>query len=126
MTSDALTDILCARSATEIVSGTCTSMICGSVGAPKLDELSPRPPPRRPPRPPGAFQLLRPAPESLRPLLAVGAPRFLASSAQLEDSFSDLTDFLSPGLAAPAGAGAPAAVLGLWMVPLMPAAAASA
>mmetsp|Transcript_35270 Transcript_35270/g.98567 ORF Transcript_35270/g.98567 Transcript_35270/m.98567 type:complete len:279 (+) Transcript_35270:1399-2235(+) len=54
-------------------------------------------------------------------------PRFLAaSSAQLDDSFSDLTDFLSPGLAAPApvpgaAAVAPGAPAFLWMVPLMPA-----
>jgi hypothetical protein len=48
----------------------------------------------------------------------------LASSAQLDDSFSDLTDFLSPGLAADgapaAGAGAPGLAAVLWMVPLMP------
>ena len=33
MTSEAFTDILCARSATVIVSGTCTSRTIGSVGA---------------------------------------------------------------------------------------------
>ena len=127
MTSEALTDILWARSATEMVSGTCTSTICGSLGGTKFDWLSPpRSPPRRPPRPPGAFQLLRAlAPASVRPLPA-GAPRFLSSLAQLEDSFSDLTDFLSPGLAAvlPGAAVAPGAPLGLWIVPLMPAASA--
>ena len=53
----------------------------------------------------------------------VSSARFLAaSSAQLDDSFSDLTDFLSPGLAAavPGAAVAPAAALGRWIVPLMP------
>src|SRR5204862_2262911 len=60
----------------------------------------------------------RAPPESPR----VFSARFLAaSSAQLDDSFSDLTDFLSPGLAGVAVPGAaPAAALGLWMVPLMP------
>ena len=46
---------------------------------------------------------------------------FAASSAQLDDSFSDLTDFLSPGLAAVAvpGAAVPGFAVGLWMVPLI-------
>ncbi len=57
----------------------------------------------------------------MRPLLA--SPRFLAaSSAQLDESFSDLTAFLSPGFA-PGAAGAPGTALALWIVPLMPAAA---
>ena len=44
-----------------------------------------------------------------------------ASSAQLEDSFSDLIDFLSPGLATRgAGAAAPGVPAFLWIVPLMP------
>src|SRR3990167_2812395 len=106
-----------------MVSGMWTSMICGSVGATKLDWLSRSRSPRRPPLPPGAFQLLRPADAaSVRPLAGVGPPRFFSSLAQLDDSFSDLTDFLSPGLAAPAAAvpGAPGAPLGLWIVPLMP------
>src|SRR3989442_4604341 len=106
MTSDALTDILCARSATLIVSGTCTSCTCCSTGATKLDvPPSPRSP-RRPPR--GARQPARapPAGASVRPLTA---RFFAASSAQLDDSFSDLIDFLSPGLAAPGAAGAPGA-----------------
>src|SRR6201994_1389616 len=109
MTSEALTDILCARSATEMVSGTCTSWTTCSVGAWKLLEPESRSrPPRAPPR--GARQPGRPAPADApagapRPLLA--SPRFLAaSSAQLEESFSDLTAFLSPGLA-PGAVGAP-------------------
>src|SRR3978361_1471157 len=124
MTSDALTDILWARSATEMVSGTCTSWMTCSVGAWKLLLLESRSRPRdEPPR--GARQPGRPAPGPepgpVRPLLA--SPRFLAaSSAQLEDSFSDLTAFLSPGLA-PGAAGAPGTALALWIVPLMPAAA---
>src|SRR5262245_27488195 len=102
MTSEALTDILWARSATLMVSGTCTSCTCGSVGAMKLELVSPRSP-RRPPLA-GARQPARaPAPESPRVLRA----RFLAaSSAQLDESFSDLTDFLSPGFAAPLAPGA--------------------
>ena len=45
ISSVAFTDILCARSATEIVSGTCTSRTTGSVGAWKVEvSSSPRPP----------------------------------------------------------------------------------
>ena len=76
--------------------GTCTSCTCCSAGATKVDcELSPRSP--RPPvrRPPGARQPGR-APAPAGPSVRGLRPRFLASSAQLEDSFSDLTDFLSP------------------------------
>ena len=47
-----------------------------------------------------------------------------ASSAQLDDSFSDLSAFLSPGLAAVVAA--PGAALGLWIVPVMPSLLASA
>src|SRR3978361_2170358 len=98
-------------------------MTC-SVGAWKLllPESRSRPPRDEPPR--GARQPGRPAPGPepgpVRPLLA--SPRFLAaSSAQLDESFSDLTAFLSPGLA-PGAAGAPGTALALWIVPLMPAA----
>ena len=53
----------------------------------------------------------------------MSAARFLAaSSAQLDESFSDLIDFFSPGLAAPGAAGAPGApgfAVGLWIVPLI-------
>jgi len=114
ITSLALTDILWARSATLIVSGMCTSCTCCSGCA--VNALPPPSrSPRRPAAPRGARQPGRAA-VSVRPL---SAARFLAaSSAQLEESFSDLTCFFSPGLAA-AAAGAPAAVLGLWMVPLM-------
>ena len=115
ITSDALTLILCARSATLMVSGTCTSCTCCSAGATKEDTDPSLRSPRRPPR--GARQPARAPPgASLRVL----RPRFFAaSSAQLEDSFSDLTDFLSPGLATTAP-GAPGAAAGLWIVPLMP------
>ncbi len=115
MTSLALTLILCARSATLIVSGMCTSWVTNSAGAVKAGESSLRSPLRAPR---GERQPARPPPLSPRVLSA----RFLAaSSAQLDDSFSDLTDFLSPGLATVLpGAAAPAAALGLWIVPLMP------
>src|SRR5439155_9397330 len=88
-----------------------------SAGATKLDmPPSPRSP-RRPPR--GARQPGRapPAGASVRPLTA---RFFAASSAQLEESFSDLTDFLSPGLATPGAPGAPGTAAALWIVPLMP------
>ena len=50
-----------------------------------------------------------------------------ASSAQLDESFSDLIDFLSPGLATAApGAAAPGVPAFLWIVPLMASLAASA
>ncbi len=123
MTSDALTDILCARSATLIVSGMCTSCAWNSAGATnELGAPSLRSP-RRPAR--GARQPARPAPGA--PRGAALRARFLAaSSAQLELSFSDLIDFLSPGLATVPGAAAPGAPAFLWIVPLMASLPASA
>src|SRR4249920_1109091 len=110
MTSLALTLILCARSATLIVSGMCTSCVTNSAGAVKAGESSLRSPLRAPR---GERQPARPPPLSPRVLSA----RFLAaSSAQLDDSFSDLTDFLSPGLAVPGVVVVPGAALGLWIV----------
>src|SRR5450830_1625539 len=94
MTSDALTDILCANSATVIVSGTCTSLTTASVGAWKFDSRSSWCDGRRPFAPPR--QLSRPA----GPLLPRGlgppvVPRFFASSDQVDDTLADLIDFLS-------------------------------
>src|SRR6218665_48313 len=111
MTSEALIDILCATSATVMVSGTCTSMMRVSAGAAcrcssRLSGLSPRPP-RGPPR-----QLLRPTPPLLSPRVLISF-FFAGSPAQLEDSLADLTSLPAPGApaAAPARA-APAAVRG--------------
>src|SRR5574343_1251114 len=101
ITSEALMDILCARSATEMVSGTCTSCTTCSAGATKAVVTLPRrsalrSAPRRPAGPlrPGERQAEdgRAPPGAAAPLGL--APRVLASSAQLEDSFSDLADFL--------------------------------
>ena len=118
MTSDALTAILCASSATVMVSGTWTSMTRASVGA--LDSCASSLPvrsrrPRGPPR-----QLLRPTPplESPRVLISF----FLAcSSAQLEDSLALLISLL-PGAAGAPAAGrslAPGLPAGLCSVPLI-------
>ena len=116
MTSEALTDILCARSATLIVSGMCTSWAWNSAGATKVLGAPSLRSPRRPAR--GARQPARPAPGA--PRGAALRARFLAaSSAQLELSFSDLIDFLSPALATVPGAAAPGAPAFLWIVPLM-------
>ncbi|OIQ74978.1 hypothetical protein GALL_433590 [mine drainage metagenome] len=118
ITSAALTDILCARSATVMVSGTCTSRTIISVGAAICCTVSRSLRPAR--RPPAALGPRQP------PAPPVGLPRDLmarrlaASSAQDDDSFSDLTCLFSlrTSPAAVAGlAAAPAA--GLWMVPLM-------
>src|SRR4051812_8981823 len=96
MTSDALTDILCASSATVIVSGTCTSLTTASVGAWKLVSRSSAWLGRRPLAPPR--QLSRPpVPVLSRALMApTGAPLFLASSDQVDDTLVDLFFFLSP------------------------------
>src|SRR6478736_7817449 len=86
------------------------------LGAPSLRS------PRRPAR--GARQPARPAPGA--PRGAAFSARFLAaSSAQLEESFSDLIDFLSPGLAT-AGAAVPGAPAFLWIVPFIASLAGSA
>src|SRR6476620_11288782 len=122
MTSDAFTDILCATAATEIVSGMWTSCAWNSaggvnvLGAPSLRS------PRRPAR--GARQPARPAPGA--PRGAALRARFLAaSSAQLDESFSDLIDFLSPGLATVVAV-VPGAPAFLWIVPLIASLAGSA
>jgi len=52
----------------------------------------------------------------------LSALRFFASSAQLDESFSDLTAFLSPGLATVVAAVVPGAPTFLWIVPLISAA----
>src|SRR5450830_2169118 len=95
MTSDALTDILCASSETVIVSGTCTSLTTASVGAWKFDSRSswcdgrrPFAPPRQLSRPPAGPLL----PRGLGPPVV---PRFFASSDQVDDTLADLIDFLS-------------------------------
>src|ERR1700712_3336237 len=101
ITSEAFTDILWARSATEIVSGMWTSCAWNSAGATKELGAPSLRSPRRPAR--GARQPARPAPGA--PRGAALSARFLAaSSAQLDESFSDLIDFLSPGLATVDGA----------------------
>ena len=118
ITSDALTAILCASSATVIVSGTCTSMTRASAGA--LDScVSSLPVLSRRPRGP-LRQLLRPTPplESPRVLISF----FLAcSSAQLEDSFALLISLLPGAAGAPAEERslAPGLPAGLCKVPLM-------
>ncbi len=118
MTSDALTAILCASSATVMVSGTCTSMTRASTGAAdscasSLPERSRRP--RGPLR-----QLLRPTPPLVSPRVLISF--FLAcSSAQLEDSFALLTSLL-PGAAGALVAVrslAPGLPAGLCNVPLI-------
>src|SRR6218665_3174877 len=105
MTSEALIDILCATSATVMVSGTCTSMMRVSAGAAcrcssRGSRLSPRRP-RGPPR-----QLLRPTPPLLSPRVLISF-FFAGSPAQLEDSLADLTSLPAPR--APAAAPARAA-----------------
>src|SRR5687768_16455443 len=115
MTSEAFTDILYARSATLIVSGTCTSYTCASCGAVKFDGAPSLRSPRRPTR--GARQPGRLPPAGAR-WPGFSALRFFASSAQLDDSFSDLTAFLSPGFAAVAVT-APGTPTFLWIVPLI-------
>ena len=105
MTSAALTDILWARSATVMVSAICTSRTTGSLDpAPWASSRWSRwrPPPRGPPRQPLA------PPVSPRVL---SARRLAPSSCHEEDSFSDLTCFLS--LPSAAGAGAPGLGSGL-------------
>src|SRR3954466_4720549 len=86
------------------------------LGAPSLRS------PRRPAR--GARQPARPAPGA--PRGAALRARFLAaSSAQLDESFSDLIDFLSPAFAV-VGAAVPGAPTFLWIVPLIASLAGSA
>ena len=131
ITSEALTAILWANSATVMVSGTCTSITRASAGA-ALVWLSSRPPrcsrrPRGPPR-----QLLRPTPPLLSPRVLISF--FLAcSSAQLDDNLALLTSLLPPGAAAAPGAAgaagraaAPGLPAGLCKVPFMAALAVSA
>src|SRR4051794_23565549 len=97
MTSEALTDILCASSATVIVSGTWTSLMTASVGAWKLVSRSSACELRRPPLAPPRQLSRPPVPTLPRGLIAPpGAPRFLASSDQVDDTLADLIDFLSP------------------------------
>ena len=118
ITSDALTAILCASSATVMVSGTCTSMTRASAGA--LDScVSSLPVLSRRPRGP-LRQLLRPTPplESPRVLISF----FLAcSSAQLEESFALLISLLPGAAGAPVEERslAPGLPAGLCKVPLM-------
>ena len=118
ITSEALTAILCASSATVMVSGTCTSMMRASTGAvcTGVSSRSRSRLPRGPPR-----QLLRPTPPLASPRVLISF--FLAcSSAQLEESLALLTSFW-PSLVVLEPAGfAPGAVLpeaGLCKVPLI-------
>ena len=123
MTSAALTDILCARSATLMVSGTWTSRAMNSCGAGSLRRSFCW---LRPPRPPDLPPPLPPARQPSRLAGAAGlSAGFLreASSDQVEETSAVLMVFFEPGapglasfLAAPAGA---AAVLpaGLCSVP---------
>ena len=110
MTSVALTLILCARSATRDGLRHVHFLDHGLGRARwKLGRRRRRGRRAAPPR--GARQPARACPP-VSP--RVFSARFLAaSSAQLDDSFSDLTDFLSPGLAAPGAAGAPGRAAGL-------------
>ena len=128
MTSEALIAILCANSATVMVSGTWTSMMRCSTGAEawgwssrSRSRLRARGPPR---------QLLRPTPVLLSPRVLISF-FLLWSSAQLEDSLALLSSFC-PSLGAvasvPAGlaaAGLTVPTAGLCKVPfLAPAASA--
>ena len=127
ITSDALTAILCANSATVMVSGTWTSSTRTSVGAASTISSRDLSLPRLP-RAPLRQLVLRPAPAPVSP--RVGSAFFLAGSpAQLLDSLADLTSLPAtppagaatvPG--APGLAGALATVLpvaGLCKVPLI-------
>ena len=106
MTSDALTDILCASSATVMVSGTWTSLTIASVGAWKVLRgrralpRRPRGPPRQPSRP-----LAAGVAAGLRTRV------FLASSDQVDDTLADLIDFLSAGFLSARVRRAPSAAL---------------
>src|SRR5690606_13210813 len=115
------TDILWARSATVMVSGTRTSRTIGSLGCATGASPRPRPRPVRPrPRAPGPA---RPGPARQPPRSAPLSPRVLspprrrfASSDQVEESFSDLTCFLPPPRSSSSPAGLP--VPARWSVPL--------
>ena len=130
ITSDAFTAILCANSATVMVSGTCTSITRASTCTVGSLRSSRSLVPRRL-RGPARQLPARPAPAPVSP--RVGIAFFLAGSpAQLLDSLADFTSlpvplpelpvFAAPGLAGLAGT-VPAA--GLCKVPLIPALAAS-
>ena len=115
ITSEALTAILWANSATVMVSGTCTSMTRASTGA-ACTGVSSRSRSRRPRGPPR--QLLRPTPPLASPRVLISF--FLAcSSAQLEDNLALLTSL--PSLAAVVLVGLVVVGLpaGLCSVPLM-------
>ena len=132
MTSEALTAILCASSATVMVSGTCTSRMRASVtGAGVWSSRSRSLLPRRP-RGPARQLVERPAPAPVSP--RVGIPFFLAGSpAQLLESLADLTSLPAPPgavpvVAAPPGRAGLASVepaAGLCSVPFFAASAAA-
>ncbi|OIQ92097.1 hypothetical protein GALL_259310 [mine drainage metagenome] len=107
MTSDAFTAILCARSPTVMVSGTCTSRTWGSAGATKRGCSFSRESRREPP--------LAPRQAAVPPLVSprvLMARRLAASSAQEDDNCSDLTCFFALASAAPAPAVADAGLAG--------------
>ena len=118
ITSLALIAILCANSATVIVSGTWTSMMRASTGAATL-WWSSRSCPRLPRGPARQF-VERPAPAPVSPRVLISF--FLAvSPAQLLESLADFTSLPAPAAGAPPGLAALATVLpaaGLCKVPL--------
>ena len=122
ITSDALIAILCANSATVMVSGTCTSIIRASTGAACTWSSRSRSPPRLP-RGPLRQLVERPAPAPVSPRV-LSSFFFAGSPAQLLDNLDDLTSLPAPG--APAAPVAPGFALatvepaaGLCNVPLM-------
>ena len=120
MTSDALTDILCAKSATLIVSGTCTSCTTASVGATKVDAPLPSRSPRRPPR--GVRQPPRAEPPSLRRLQRRALLRRVVGPARRQLLGLDRLLVARLGSARRRRRAFRARPAFLWIVPLMPSA----
>ena len=124
MTSEALTDILCARSATEMVSGTCTSwMTCFGrrleVAAP---ESRSRPPRRAAARRAPARTARARAGAARRTALAGFAALLGGVVGPARGQLLGLDGLLVARLGARRRGAAPGAALALWIVPLMPAA----
>ena len=120
MTSAALTDILCARSPTEMVSGICTSRTTGSVGAWNVESSSWLRSPRRPPRCFGPPRQPDAPPVSPRVLMA----RFFAASSPCHAT-APRTAWVLAGFLADFFSASPGLATGLCSVPSLGFSAAS-